>query len=302
MNPALLSYFSHLNIAQKGGMKYADLHVHTLASDGTYTPAQLVKESIARSLSAIAIVDHDTLEAIPEAILEAEGTDLEVISGIELTAQHEGQEIHILGYFLDYRDKALLKKLKLVRKNRIERAYKIIKNLGELGVKLDAETVFKISGKATVGRMHIARALLKDGKVSSIPEAFRKYIGDKSPAYVLGFDLRVQDAIKMIKDAAGLAVLAHPYLLRNEALIAEFANYGLDGIEAYYPEHSQSMVNFYLNLAKELKLLVTGGTDFHGSVKPDIKLGMLKIPFELVEKLRQAKNSYFPLSVQREIT
>lgn len=272
------------------GVKYADLHVHTLASDGTYTPAQLVKESIARSLSAIAIVDHDTVEAIPSAILEAEGTDLEVIPGIELTARYEEQEIHILGYFLDYRNEALLERLKLLRKKRIERVHKIIKNLGELGVRLDAETVFKISGKATVGRMHIARALVNDGKVKSIPEAFRKYIGDKSPAYVLGFDLGVKEAIRMIKDAAGLAVLAHPYLLRNDSLIAEFANYGLDGIEAYYPEHSQSMVNFYLNLAKELELLVTGGTDFHGSVKPRIKLGMLKIPFELVEKLRRDRN------------
>jgi len=271
-------------------MKYADLHVHTLASDGTYTPAQLVKESIKRKLSAIAIVDHDTLDAIAEAIAQAKGTDLEVISGIELTAQHEGQEIHILGYFLNYRDQDLLEKLKLVRQDRIQRVYKIVKNLEGLGVKLDPEAVFNISGKATVGRMHIARALVKEGKVSTIAEAFRKYIGDKSPAYVLGFKLSVQDAIKIIKDAGGVAILAHPYLLHNDALISEFVNYGLQGIEVYYPEHSQSMVNFYLDLAKQLNLLVTGGSDFHGSAKPDIKLGMIKLPFEFVEKLRQAKN------------
>jgi 3',5'-nucleoside bisphosphate phosphatase len=270
-------------------MKYADLHVHSSQSDGTYTPAQLVKESLARGLSAMAIVDHDTVGATPEAIAAARGTDLEIIPGIELTAQYENQEIHLLGYFLDYQDKLLLEKLKLVQLNRIQRVYKMINNLEALGVKLKPETVFDISGKGTVGRMHIARALVQDDWVGSISEAFRKYIGDKSPAYVLGFRLSPQEAIKMINDAKGLAVLAHPYMLHNDAWISEFASYGLAGLEVYYPEHSQSMVNFYLDLAKQMNLLVTGGSDFHGSAKPDIKLGMIKIPLELVEKLRQAK-------------
>ncbi|MDD5130823.1 MAG: PHP domain-containing protein [Candidatus Omnitrophica bacterium] len=270
-------------------MKYADLHVHTCCSDGTYTPAQLVKEAIARGISVLAIVDHDTTEAIAEALTLARGTDLEIIPGIELTAQHENQEIHILGYFLDFKNKELLEQLKLMQINRIERVHKIIKNLAGLGLKLDPATVFAISGKASVGRMHIARALVKNGLVGSTAEAFRKYIGDKSPAYVLGFRLGVEDAIKLIHTAGGLAVLAHPYMLRNDALIDKFASYGLDGIEVHYPEHSQSMVNFYLDLAKKLNLLVTGGTDFHGTAKPEIKLGMIKIHLDLVEKLRQAK-------------
>ncbi|MDP2927359.1 MAG: PHP domain-containing protein [Candidatus Omnitrophota bacterium] len=270
-------------------MKYADLHVHTSCSDGTYAPAQLVREGIRRGISALAIVDHDTTEAIGEALAEAQGEDLEIIPGIELTARHENQEIHILGYFLDYRNKELLEKLKLVQLNRIQRVYKIVENLEGLGLKLNPVTVFSISGKGTVGRMHIARALVKEGLVGSTAEAFRRYIGDKSPAYVLGFRLSVPEAIKLIHAAGGVAVLAHPYMLHNDALIAEFAGYGLEGIEVYYPEHSQAMVNFYLDLAKKLNLLVTGGTDFHGSAKPQIKLGMIKIPLELVEKLRQAK-------------
>ncbi|MFA5093043.1 MAG: PHP domain-containing protein [Candidatus Omnitrophota bacterium] len=271
-------------------MKYADLHVHSLASDGTFGPEQLVKESLKRGLSAIAIVDHDTLDAIAAAIAEAEDKDLEIISGIELTAQHEGQEIHILGYFLDYKNETLLKKLVAVRADRVQRVHKIINNLEAMGIKLNPKTVFEISGEASVGRMHIARALVKDGHIKTIPEAFRKYIGDKSPAYVLGFSLTVSEAIKMIKDAGGVAVLAHPYLLRDDALITEFAGYGLQGMEVYYPEHSQSMVNFYLDLSKQLNLVPTGGSDFHGSAKPDIKLGMVKIPMELVEKLRQLSN------------
>jgi hypothetical protein len=270
-------------------MKFADLHVHSLHSDGTYTSAQLVKEAIARGISALAITDHDSTEGLAEALAEAKNTDLEIIPGIELTAQHENQEVHILGYFLDYQNKELLEQLKLMRLNRVQRVHKIIENLEGLGVKLNPETVFAIYGKATVGRMHIARALVKDKLVSSTAEAFRKYIGDRSPAYVLGFRLSVPEAIKMIKSAGGRPVLAHPYLLDNDSLINEFVGYGIEGIEVYYPEHSQSMVNFYLELAKNLNLLVTGGTDFHGSAKPQIKLGMIKVPLELVEKLRRAK-------------
>jgi predicted metal-dependent phosphoesterase TrpH len=270
-------------------MKFADLHVHTSCSDGTFSPQELVQEALKRKLSAVAIVDHDTVEGISGAIDAAAGLDLEVVPGIELTAQHDHQEIHLLGYFFDYRNQALLEKLKEVRANRIQRVYRIVENLKGLGVSLDPETVFSISGKATVGRMHIARALVKEKIVGSLPEAFVKYIGDKSPAYVLGFRLSVAEAIRLIQGAGGVAVLAHPYLLRNDNLIAEFCGYGLEGIEVYYPEHSQSMVNFYLDLAKRLNLLVTGGTDFHGSAKPDLKLGMIKFPLELVEKLRQAK-------------
>ncbi|MCK9431751.1 MAG: PHP domain-containing protein [Candidatus Omnitrophica bacterium] len=270
-------------------MKFADLHIHTLHSDGTFTPGQLVKEALARGISALAVTDHDTTEGVGESLSASSGTGLEVIPGIELTAQHENREVHVLGYFIDYRDERLLEKLKQVRLNRRERVYKIIGNLEGMGIKLDPETVFGIAGKATVGRMHIARAMVKDGLVSSTAEAFRKYIGDKSPAYVLGFRISVPEAIGMIKAAGGRAVLAHPYLLDDDDLIGEFARCGLDGLEVYYPEHSQSMVNFYLDLAKKFGLLVTGGTDFHGSAKPQIKLGMIKVPLELVEELRRGK-------------
>ncbi|MDP2043701.1 MAG: PHP domain-containing protein [Candidatus Omnitrophota bacterium] len=269
-------------------MKYADLHAHTAESDGTYTAVQLVREAIARGLSAVAIVDHDSVGAIAEALKEAKETNCEIIPGIELTAQQDNQEIHILGYFLDYQQEVLLDELKLVRQNRVERVYKIIENLKESGIELNAQTVFDISGRGTVGRMHIARALVKDGWVSSTSEAFRKYIGDRSPACVLGFRFSPAEAIKLIRDAGGVAVLAHPYILENDGLIAEFARCGLQGLEVYYPEHSQSLINFYLDMAKKLDLLVTGGSDFHGSAKPDIKLGAIKVPLELVEKLRQA--------------
>ncbi len=270
-------------------MKYADLHVHTTESDGTFTPTRLVQAALKCSLAAIAIVDHDTVGGVAEAKAAAVGTDLEIIPGLELTAQNENQEIHILGYFLDYQNQSLLEKLKLVQQNRVERVYKIVNNLKDLGLTLNPQAVFDISGPGTVGRMHIAKALLQEGLVASTAEAFRKYIGDKSPAYVLGFRFSPAEAIALINQAGGVAVLAHPYMLHNDALIPEFAGYGLQGIEVYYPEHSQAMINFYLDLAKKFNLLVTGGSDFHGAVKPDIKLGMIKLPWELVEKLRQEK-------------
>ncbi|MDD3345025.1 MAG: PHP domain-containing protein [Candidatus Omnitrophica bacterium] len=270
-------------------MKYADLHVHTLESDGTLSSEHLVRQSLAAGLSCVAITDHDTVNAIPQAVKAAHGTALEVIPGIELTSQYEGREVHILGYFLDCGNSALTGKLKLVQMNRLERVYKIVDNLKKEGLELCPQDVLDISGKSTVGRMHIARALVKKGYVKTTGEAFRRYIGDNSPAYVAGFKLAPSEAAGLIRGAGGVAVLAHPYILRNDDLIAELAACGVQGLEVYYPEHSQSMVNFYLGLAAKLKLLVTGGSDFHGSVKPEIKLGMIKIPVELVDKLRQAR-------------
>ena len=269
-------------------MKYADLHVHTNESDGTCSPEKLVKEAMRAGLYAVGIVDHDTVNALAPAMAAAKSSGLEIIPGIELTSQYDGQEIHILGYFIDYRDERLLEKLVLVRQDRVERVKKIVDNLREMGLNLDPQAVFDISGNATVGRMHVARALVKEGLVSSTNEVFQKYIGDKSPAYVLGFKFSPAEAIKLIKDSGGVAVLAHPYVIHNDSLIPQFAKEGLMGLEAYYPEHSQSMINFYLGLAKDLGLLVTGGSDFHGSAKPGVKFGKVKIPWELVEKLKAA--------------
>jgi 3',5'-nucleoside bisphosphate phosphatase len=269
--------------------KFADLHLHTLFSDGTYTPSQLVLESEKAALSAIAIVDHDTVEGTASAIGSAKQKNIEILPGIELSAEYEQLEIHILGYLIDYKNSGLLEKLEVLRKNRIERVYKIIEKLEGIGISIKAESVFKISKFSTVGRLHIARALVQEAKVSSIPEAFKKYIGDRCPAYVLGFKFSVNEAIKLIKDAGGIPVLAHPYTLNNDDLILRFVDYGLMGIEAYYSEHSQSMTNFYLELAKRHNLLVTGGSDYHGDAKPEVKVGSVKIPYELVERLKAAK-------------
>ena len=270
-------------------MKYADLHLHTLFSDGTYTPEELVRASKRASLSAIAITDHDNVEAIPQALLVAADEGIEIISGIELSAEYFGIEVHILGYLFDYAHQGLLEKLRFLRQNRVVRIHKIVEKLNAIGVDLAADDVFTLAGNATVGRLHVARALVKRGFVPSVFEAFQRYIGDRSEAYVLGFKFSPEEAIRLIKDAGGIAVLAHPYSLRNDEFIAQFIQYGLGGIEVYYPEHSQAMIKAYLALAQKYNLLLTGGSDFHGNAKPNVSLGQTMIPYYLVEDLKEAK-------------
>src|SRR3989338_7212470 len=215
-------------------MKFADLHLHTVFSDGTYTPSQLVSESLKAGVCAVGVVDHDTVSAIVPCIEAAADVGLEVIPGIELSAEFEGAEVHILGYFIDYRNVVLLKQLESLRKSRVERIYKIVEKLKTAGVSLNPDSVFSISASGTVGRLHVARALVKEGVVSSIFEAFQKYIEDEGPAYVLGFKFSPAEAIKLIKEFGGVPVIAHPYVLKSDDLILEFIKHGLMGIEVYY--------------------------------------------------------------------
>jgi len=270
-------------------MKYADLHLHTTFSDSTYSPQQLIQEASRVGLSAIAIVDHDTIDAIVPALGIAAAYAVEIIPGIELTAEHDNLEVHVLGYLLDYTDPALIKKLASLKENRVQRIYKITEKLKGLGINLEANSVFEISGGGTVGRLHVARAMVKEKIVSNIFEAFQKYIGDKCPAYVLGFRFSVQEAIQLIKAAGGIPVLAHPYSIHKDDLVIDFIKAGIMGLEVYYPEHSQSMRNYYLGLTQEYHLLATGGSDCHGKAKPEIRIGSVKIPYELVEKLKESK-------------
>lgn len=272
-------------------MRFADLHLHTLFSDGTYTPEELISQVAKSGLAAVAVVDHDTIDGIEPAIEAAKTKNIEVLSGIELTAEYASQEIHILGYLIDYKRKDLKEKLGVLQKNRIERIYRIVEKLRTLRIILKAQDIFEMSKLGTVGRLHVARVMLKEGIVGSIQEAFQKYIGDRCPAYVLGFRFSVREGIKLIKDAGGIPVLAHPYSLGRDDLIPEFIDYGLMGLEVYYPEHTQSMINFYLNLAKKYNLLITGGSDSHGNAKPEVKIGSVKIPYDLVEELKAAKEN-----------
>ncbi|MBM3249279.1 MAG: PHP domain-containing protein [Candidatus Omnitrophica bacterium] len=270
-------------------MKYADLHLHTSFSDGTYSPEQLVSASVKAGLSAIAVVDHDTVDGIEPVIKAASGEGLEVLAGIELSAEYQEQEVHILGYLIDYRNRELLSRLGDLKIKRRERIYKIVERLKRIGIVLNPETIFAIAGGGSVGRLHVARAMVREGIINSVYEAFHKYIGDKCPGYVLGFKFSAEEAIGLIRDIGAVPVLAHPYSLNNDELVIRFIDYGIMGLEVYYPEHTQSMINVYLSLVKKYNLLVTGGSDCHGEAKPAVRIGSMKIPYELVEKLKEAK-------------
>jgi len=270
-------------------MKCADLHLHTVFSDGTFTPRELIQEAKKAGLSAISIVDHDTVAAIKPAIDEAGEFDIEIIPGIELTADHNGREVHILGYLIDYTKPSFKQKLDFLKQNRIERIHKITEKLKDIGIVLSPEKVFALASFGTVGRLHVARAMVKENIVANTKEAFRRFIGEKGPGYVCGFKLNVPQAIGLIKSVKGIPVLAHPFTLYDDELIPEFVKYGIMGLEVYYTEHSQSMINAYLRMAKEYNLVVTGGSDCHGDAKPKIKIGSIKIPYALVDSLKAAQ-------------
>jgi len=272
-------------------MRFADLHLHTNFSDGSFSPEELIKALADTDISCIAVADHDTVMGIRPALEEAKSTGIEVLPAIELTAEYETSEIHILGYLIDCENKDLLATTALLKQNRIERIYKMVEKLKKMGLDLEAEAVFSFTKEGTVGRLHVARAMLGAGFVNSVSEAFEKYIGDKKPGYVLGFKLSPREAIDLIKNAGGIPVLAHPYTVSREDVISQIIECGVMGLEAYYPEHMHGMTDFYLELAKEKNLLVTGGSDFHGASKPLLQLGVFKIPYELVERLKAAKKS-----------
>jgi predicted metal-dependent phosphoesterase TrpH len=269
--------------------RLADLHVHTVFSDGTLTPQELIDRASGIGLAALSVVDHDTVEGVRPSIDAGRRAGIEVLPGIELTAEYGDLEVHILGYLFDDRHPPLLKRLEQLKQNRIQRVHAMLAKLEAMDIHLSAGQVFALSTSGTVSRLHLARAMVQAGITASLWEAFDKYIGDRGPAYVMGFKLTAQDAIALILEAGGVPVLAHPYALRRNALIPQLVAFGIKGLEVYYPEHSPSMVEAYLQIARTYNLVVTGGSDFHGQAKPDVKLGSRTVTYALVEELKKAR-------------
>lgn len=267
--------------------RLADLHVHTYLSDGTFSPKEVVERAKDIGLSCIAITDHDCVDGVELALEVGKKIGIEIIPGVELTVEEKNAEVHILGFFINYKDEPFLKLLKTIRQSRIERTYQMIEKLKKYNVLIDSKEVFKISGPGSVGRLHVAFVLEKHGYVSSVREAFRRYIGDKAPCYVKHFEISAKDAIAEIKRIGGVAVFAHPYVMGEDRFIPQFVKYGLNGIEAYHSDHPTSASKCYVELAKRYKLLITGGSDCHGLGKGEILMGKVKVPYELVEELKR---------------
>lgn len=270
--------------------RYADLHLHTFFSDGTFSPKELVGKAKAQGFSCIAITDHDTVEAIAPATKLSKAAGLEIIPAIELTAQIDNCEFHILGYFIDWKNKAFLNKLKELRASRIARIYEMVGKLKSLGVDIETDEVLTLAGKGTaVGRPHVARVLYNKGIIQNISEAFTKFIGDKGPAYVARFRLTPKQVIDLIIANNGIPVLAHPHNPGKDELIPQFIEEGLMGIEVYNPMHSPSISSRYEALALKYNLLITGGSDCHGQAKDEMQIGKIKLPYPFVEELKKRK-------------
>lgn len=268
-------------------MKTADLHVHTFYSDGTDSPERVAELAKEAGLSAIALTDHDNTEALALAQPAAQRVGLELIPGIEMSASMDGLEVHILGLFINFSHQPLVEHLKVQQQRRVHRVHEMTKRLAAVGVRIEAEEVLQLAGVGTVGRPHVARILLKRGYVSSLPEAFERYLGPKNPGFVPGSTVAPAAIIRLIRDAGGVPVLAHPIFLKRDALIDDFTRDGLAGLEVYHSSHTPEQVRQYEMVADRLKLLPTGGSDYHGASKEGLPIGAVKIPYEYVDALRQ---------------
>lgn len=268
---------------------FGDLHIHTTKSDGTCEPYEVVKLAKNTGLEVIAITDHDTLDGIDEAKEASKLYGMEIIPGIELNSYDDKQDVHILGYFVDYKNNNFIKNLKIIRESRIIRAKQIISKLNEMNINITYNDVLVYSKESFIGRPHIARALVKAGYVKNVKEAFDKYIGENGPAYVKRYRLHPFESIKMIVEAGGIPVLAHPGLLIDKEIIKHLIANGLKGIEVYHSKHSKSDTELFKNFALENNLLITGGSDFHGvDVDGEYLLGTVKLDYKYIEKLKES--------------
>jgi hypothetical protein len=280
-----------------------DLHSHTNESDGTFTPGELVDLAMERGVEALAISDHDTFAGFDQALPLAQARGLDLVCGIELSTRVPGtnvRTVHLLGYFLHRPPTADFRKwLDELIEGRRDRNQRLITSLRERGVDIDLGEVEKL-GRTLTGRPHFARVLIQKGYVSSFDEAFRNYLGESAPSYVERFAPYVVEAIQRVVDAGGLPVLAHPIRLgfrdydAEEKFIGELRDGGLRGIEVFHSDHRPADMERYAGIASEYNLAVSGGSDFHGEVKPQISLGTgyngnLNIPKSVLEGLRAIK-------------
>jgi len=268
--------------------KFADLHMHTYFSDGTSSPEEVVEESLKARLSCIAITDHDTVEGVAATMAAARDKELEVISGIELSTEYEGKDIHILGYLIDHRSPVLLEKIRHIQQARIMRIQQMIDKLKEHGIDdIGLEEVCALTESNSVGRPHLASVLVKKKWVTNIKSAFDKYLGEGCPAYISKYKMTPVEGIDLIRGCGGVSVMAHPMSTNKDEVIPQLVNWGLQGLEVFYPNYSNTTIEYYKNLAKKHGLLMTGGSDAHGSNKDNTYIGKAQVPYEYVEQLKE---------------
>jgi 3',5'-nucleoside bisphosphate phosphatase len=266
----------------------ADLHMHTTYSDGTYTPSEVVANAKNARIDIISLTDHDSVSGIDEAIEAGKAAGLEIIAGMELSANYNGSEVHILGYFMNHRDKSLVESLTAFQAARRERAQRIVEKLNKLNIPLGIDDVLEHVTGDSVGRPHIATALVNEGHATSYQQAFNKYLGDGKPAYERKRHFSPEETIQLIARSGGLSFLAHPGRSISEEILLKLIKAGLDGIEVVHPAHTPELVNYYRGIVNEYFLLESGGSDFHGGDKEDNEiLGQYAISTSCVEIMRR---------------
>jgi predicted metal-dependent phosphoesterase TrpH len=266
----------------------ADLHLHTTASDGRLEPAEIVRLAISVGLDVIAITDHDTIDGVVPALEAASAANsLKVIPGVEINTDVARGEVHVLGYFIDYTDRKLAATLQKLRESRLERARKMVAKLADLGMKIDWQRVNELAQGGTVGRPHISQALLEKGYVRSEKEAFDKYIGHNGPAYVERYKLLPDEVVKLILEADGLPVLAHPADIADlDELVPRLKAVGLVGLEVYYRDYDSKTIGGLAEMAEQYGLIPTGGTDYHAfNDGLEVGIGGMLSPARSVEQL-----------------
>ncbi len=288
-----------MDYSRNGGV---DLHVHSSASDGTLSPRDILLRAESLGLKAVSITDHDTIDGVKSILADGVPAAVAFLPGVEISALppdgfKEFGSIHILGYGVDPAAPRLNAALRILQTARKDRNPRIIRRLADMGIDLNIEEALRLAGDGQPGRPHIARLLVEKGHAASINDAFDRFIGKGMPAYVDKYRVSCREAVDIIADAGGLPVLAHPFLLdpldavRFEKMIADLTAMGLRGVEAYYPEHTPEQVALCLAVARRRGLLATGGTDFHGAVKPDVEMGVARggfyVPWAVYERLAQ---------------
>ena len=264
----------------------ADLHLHTYFSDGTFSPEEVSSLAQQKGLRAVALTDHDTMEGCARMGVACEAAGIEFIPATELTAEVSGHEIHFLGYCLDPENELLLRELAKFQEVRQQRIHEMCAKLNQVGIPLKAESVFALANCRSPGRPHVARALVQEGFSANLDQAFERFLKKGKPAWVPKCKMSALDAINLIHQAGGLAVMAHPGLNRSDEMIPDLAKAGMDGLECFHTKHSTNMTEHYLQIAEAHHLLVTGGSDCHGLSKGKPLIGTVRIPYRLVEVMK----------------
>lgn len=272
-------------------MSFADLHLHSQFSDGTFAPEEIAARAQRQELRAIALTDHDTVEGCERTAAACSAAGIEFITGTELTAEHQDRELHILAYLVDPQNPRLVTEIAKFQKVRQERIREMVARINELNIPLKVEEVFALANCRSPGRPHVARAMVQARLCGTLDEAFERFLKKGRPAWVPKAKMSALEAIELIHQAGGLAVMAHPGLNRTDESIPELVAAGLDGIECFHTKHNPATAERYQAIAREHDLLITGGSDCHGLSKGKPLIGTVKLDYAHVEKLYAAKKT-----------